>query len=52
MEVRASHKCPINAKSEYTVSYETKTLGILRKPKPDCDGFNLVIEQIELYTKL
>ncbi|GBM17688.1 hypothetical protein AVEN_168530-1 [Araneus ventricosus] len=37
--------------SDYSFSKETKTLGILWKPQPDCFGFNLIIEQSEVYTK-
>ncbi|GBM11927.1 hypothetical protein AVEN_209626-1 [Araneus ventricosus] len=37
--------------SDYSFSKETKTLGILWKPQPDCFGFNMIIEQSEIYTK-
>ncbi|GBM98976.1 hypothetical protein AVEN_182628-1 [Araneus ventricosus] len=43
--------CDEMKESDYSFSQETKTLGILWKPQPDCFGFNLVIEQSEVYTK-
>lgn len=32
-----------DSKSEYSFTNETKTLGILCKPQPDCFGLNLII---------
>ncbi|GBN75838.1 hypothetical protein AVEN_78893-1, partial [Araneus ventricosus] len=43
--------CDEMKESDYSFSKETKTLGILWKPQPDCFGFNLIIEQSEAYTK-
>ncbi|GBN45080.1 hypothetical protein AVEN_41565-1 [Araneus ventricosus] len=43
--------CDEMKESDYSFSKETKTLGILWKPQPDCFGFNLMIEQSEVYTK-
>ncbi|GBN50878.1 hypothetical protein AVEN_270062-1 [Araneus ventricosus] len=43
--------CDEMKESDYSFSKETKTLGILWKPQPDCFGFNLIIEQSEVYTK-
>ncbi|GBM60717.1 hypothetical protein AVEN_147972-1 [Araneus ventricosus] len=43
--------CDDMKESDYSFSKETKTLGILWKPQPDCFGFNLIIEQSEVYTK-
>ncbi|GBO16070.1 hypothetical protein AVEN_166281-1 [Araneus ventricosus] len=40
--------CDEMKESDYSFSKETKTLGILWKPQPDCFGFNLIIEQSEL----
>ncbi|GBN27762.1 hypothetical protein AVEN_31069-1 [Araneus ventricosus] len=43
--------CDEMKESDFSFTKETKTLGILRKPQPDCFGFNLIIEQSEVYTK-
>ncbi|GBN04679.1 hypothetical protein AVEN_31100-1 [Araneus ventricosus] len=43
--------CDEMKESDYSFSKETKTLGILWKPQPDCFGFNLIIEESEVYTK-
>ncbi|GBL75284.1 hypothetical protein AVEN_194507-1 [Araneus ventricosus] len=43
--------CDEMKESDYSFSKETKTLGILWRPQPDCFGFNLIIEQSEVYTK-
>ncbi|GBM66234.1 hypothetical protein AVEN_27917-1 [Araneus ventricosus] len=43
--------CDEMKESDYSFSKETKTLGILWKPQPDCFGFNLIIAQSEVYTK-
>ncbi|GBO28884.1 hypothetical protein AVEN_13783-1 [Araneus ventricosus] len=43
--------CDEMKESDYSFSKETKTLGILWKPQPDCFGFNLIIEKSEVCTK-
>ncbi|GBO11561.1 hypothetical protein AVEN_263180-1 [Araneus ventricosus] len=43
--------CDEMKESDYSFSTESKTLGIFWKPQPDCFGFNLIIEQSEVYAK-